>query len=107
MMQTLYKTATPTTFEDGEFYQVRLDFEFVQGAHTYFVRETHGWWNDQQKRLVHHLATLDPQEGYATFQEADQAYAKQVKFRASEGFKHSFQIDPFSGVTHQIVDPPA
>jgi hypothetical protein len=104
MMQTLYKTATPTTFEDGEFYQPRIDFEFVQGARTFFVRETHGWFTDTEKRLVHHLTTLDPTEGYSKFEDALAAYENQVKFRAAHGFRHSFQVDPFSGTKYNLIE---
>ena len=53
MSGTLYKTKTPTNFEDGEYAQPALEFEFIAGKHVYFVREKHGYWNDTEKRVVH------------------------------------------------------
>jgi hypothetical protein len=37
------------------------------GKTAYFVREIHGWWDEQQKQPVHNLYTLSPDEGYVTF----------------------------------------
>jgi hypothetical protein len=94
MTRTLYKAKKPTSFDDGEYYQPTIDFQFLNGKQQYFVRETHGYWNDNEKRVIHVLTTLSPEEGYSTFQEADQRYQQQLQKRVGDGFVHSFSLDP-------------
>ena len=98
-METLYKTAKPQELERAEYYQIRLVHELLQGQTVYFVREKHGWYDDRQKRAVHNITTLDPEQGFATYEEAKQRYDQHLHHRASEGFVHSFSIDP-------LRDPP-
>jgi hypothetical protein len=94
MAGTLYKTKTPTTFEDGEYYQPKIDFEFIGDKRSYFVRETHGYWSDAEKRVVQVVKTYSPDEGYSTFREAEERYLQQVDRRIQDGFVHSFSLDP-------------
>ena len=51
-MRTLYKTSTPTNYEDGEYFQPRLEPGFANGKRVFFVRETHGYWSDAEKKLI-------------------------------------------------------
>jgi hypothetical protein len=93
MPGTLYKTKTPTTFEDGEYYRPDFQIEFNGEKRAYFVRETHGFWNNTEKRVVQVVTTLSPDEGYATHLEAWARYEEQVQRRIKDGFVHSFSID--------------
>jgi hypothetical protein len=95
--ETLYKTNLPQEMEAAEYYQPHLDMEFIDGAWVFFVREKHGWFKDGEKRAIHHLTTLSPEEG-STAKEAELRYNQQVQKRASEGYIHSFSIDPYSAV---------
>ena len=94
MFETLYKTDSPKDFSNGEYYQVHLDFDPEQDI--YFVRERHGWYNNQEKRAAHSVKTLEPLEpleGFSTLKEARAAYEQHVQHRASLGFIHAFSID--------------
>jgi hypothetical protein len=99
MFETLHKTDVPTELDHVEYYQPNLEVENSRTGHYYCVREKHGWFVDAEKRAVHHTSTLSPEEGFATFEEAQRRYDQQVQKRASEGFVHSFSVDPMS-------DPP-
>jgi hypothetical protein len=93
MFETLYKTAKPTNFKDGEYYQPDLKVEFRNGVQMYFVREKHGYWDETKKKMANQTVTLDPEEGFTDFAEAKRRYERQVEYRASQGFVHSFSID--------------
>ena len=99
MFETLYKTDSPKDFANGEYYQIHLEIEIHDGKQVFFVREKHGWFNDEEKRSAHHIFTLSPQEGFSTLSEAEKAYHQQVKVRASAGFVHSFRFDPWEGLS--------
>jgi hypothetical protein len=91
MLETLYKTKTPeASVLDGECYELILDAEPVNGRVAYFVREIHGWWDENEKRFVNKQYTLSPEEGYVTFEEAHERYKVQRLSRAESGFRHSF-----------------
>lgn len=98
MVETLYKTEDPEKQQGAEYYQLRLEQELLNGAWTFFVREKHGWFNGEEKRAVHHLSTLDPEEGFVTPKEAQQRYEMQLQQRVSEGFVHSFSLEFEKGV---------
>jgi hypothetical protein len=94
MFETLYKTKTPIDFPQGEYYQPAWDFEIVNGAYAYFVREKHGYWNDTEKRMANQTVTLSPEEGYSTLKDAEERYNQQIQHRVAGGFVHSFYFDP-------------
>lgn len=100
MFETLYRNdargrsfASPS---ECEYYQPRIDIEVRGGKNAYFVRETHGYFDDRQKKLVNQTETLNPEEPYDSWQEAEHRYQEQVRYRASTGFVHSFAWDPMS-----------
>jgi len=64
-MRTLYKTKTLATYEQGEYFQPRVDVEFVNGKQIYFVRESHAHWSEIDKSIIHEHYTLNP-EAYGT-----------------------------------------
>jgi len=66
MFETLYKTDSPKDFANGEYYQIHLEIEIHDGKQVFFVREKHGWFNDEEKRSAHHIFTLSPQEGFSS-----------------------------------------
>lgn len=103
MAGTLYKTKTPTTFEDGEYYQPTLDFQFIGAERQWIVRETHGFWNNTEKRVEHVVTTLSPEDGYSSYEEALARYEQQVQRRVKDGFVHSFSIDPYKPQGEHIV----
>jgi len=101
--ETLYKTDSPKDFANGEYYQVRIEWNVdeASGKTHYFVRENHGYFNNEQKRMVHPVTTYSPEEGYATHEQAVERYEQQLAQRASEGFVHSFSLDPFEGIMYR------
>lgn len=109
MFETLYRTdARGKSFEnpsDCEYYQPRIDSEFRNGEYVHFVRETHGYFDDGQKKMVNRTETLNPDEPYKTIQEADERYNSQLECRASTGFVHAFAWDPMSpsGMRYRVL----
>jgi hypothetical protein len=101
--ETLYKSDSPRDFATGEYYQVHFESEVdpATGKESFFVREKHGYFDGQQKRAVHHTTTFAPEEGFATRVEAEARYRQQLVHRASEGFVHSFCLDPFEGMKYR------
>ena len=101
--ETLYKSDSPKDFATGEYYQVHFESEVdpANGKELFFVREKHGYFDDQQKRAVHHTTTFAPSEGFTTREEAEARYKQQLVHRASEGFVHSFCLDPFEGLKYR------
>jgi len=67
-----------------------LDAKPINGGVAYFVREFHGWWNDEEKKNKNSCTTLSPEEGYSTIEEAHERYKVQRLARARSGFVHSF-----------------
>jgi hypothetical protein len=94
--QTLYKTDAPQELESAEYYQPRVEMKNIAGKWFFFVQETHGWYKDDVKEVVHKTYTLEPEEGFSTHQGAQIRYEQQLAHRASGGFVHSFSVDPFS-----------
>jgi hypothetical protein len=92
MLETLYKTNKPREVqaEQAEYYELILDQDSVNGQMMYFVREMHGWRSEEQKRPIHNLKTLSPEEGYASWDEAYERHKAQRLARANSGFVHSF-----------------
>lgn len=103
--ETLYKTEHPERLNFAEYYQPQIEMELRNGKWIYFVREKHGWFNDTEKRPVHHLNTLNPEDGFESFDEAARAYERQVQHRATEGFVHSFSIEIPTGQVYRRVPP--
>jgi hypothetical protein len=101
--ETLYKSDSPREFATGEYYQVHFDPEVdpATGKELFFVREKHGYFDDKQKRAVHHTTTFAPDEGFTTRKDAEARYKQQLAHRASEGFVHSFWLDPFEGMRYR------
>ena len=101
--ETLYKTDSPKDFANGEYFQVHFNVETnpVTGKQAFFVREKHGYFDNEQKRAVHPVTTFAPEEGFTTFEEAAERYEQQLRHRASEGFVHAFSVDPFEGIKYR------
>lgn len=101
--ETLYKSDSPRDFATGEHYQVHFEPEVdpATGTESFFVREKHGYFDDQQKRAVHNTTTFGPEEGFTTRAEAEARYRQQLVHRASEGFVHLFSLDPFEGMKYR------
>lgn len=91
--ETLYKTERPEHEEHAEYYQPLLVGERSGDGWLYFVRETHAWYSEADKKFRNRVITLNPEEGFSDYEEAKQQFTKQVKHRASEGFIHSFSLD--------------
>jgi hypothetical protein len=104
MFKTLYKTATPQiSVHDAEFYQPMIATAVVNGKSLYFVRETHGWFDDAEKRPVSVTETLFHHEGLESGAEAARLIEQQVQHRVNEGFAHSFSIDPYTGMVYEYL----
>jgi len=50
------------------------------------VREKHGFFDDQRKKIAHHQYTLNPEEGFTNVADALARYNQQLKYLASQGF---------------------
>ena len=94
MQKVLYKTASPKSFDDGEYYQINADFRFLGGQRNVVVTEKHGYWSDEEKRVVNVTVTLSPEEGYGNMLEALARFQQQVNERVRNGFFYSWEIDP-------------
>lgn len=104
MFKTLYKTATPqTSVHHAEYYQPMIATAVVNRKLTYFVRETHGWFNDAEKRAVSTTQTFFHQDGLESHAEAAKLLEQQVQHRVKEGFAHSFSIDPYTGMVYEYL----
>jgi hypothetical protein len=98
--ETLYRVdARDKSFADPsecEYYQPRIDPEKREGKDVFFVRETHGYFDDTLKQLKNMTETFNPNEPFKTWDEALGWYQKQIEYRASLGFVHAFVFDPMS-----------
>jgi hypothetical protein len=101
---TLYRTDHPEGVPFAEYYQPQILMEPCNGRWVFFLREKHGRYSDQEKRAIHALSTLEPEEGFDSFEAALAAYENQVDHRASEGFVHSFSIEPPVGQVYRRID---
>jgi len=81
---------------------VRLAFS-AGGKPGFFVQEIHGWWDESEKKLIHKVTTLSPEEGFSTLAEARTRYDEQVKHRIEEGFVYSFRLNPSSTSGYDCV----
>jgi hypothetical protein len=98
MFTTLYRSATPDkSVMEGEYYQPLLESAIIGGKELYFVKETHAWFDDKEKKVINLVTTLSPAEGIEDRLQAHDLFDKQVAHRVKEGFAHSFFIDPFAG----------
>lgn len=107
MFETLYKTNVPEELERAEYYHPMLDVQTVGSSCRYFVRETHGWFSDPEKKNFHHVSTLNPtaEEGFDSYEEAKRKYDEQVRHRAKEGFVHAFSLDlPDGRIKYRCVE---
>ena len=95
LIETLYKTSAPEQLERAEYYQPRVEQKFHGGKWRYTVTETHAWYDDLKKEVVHKVTTLNPEaaEGFATIEEAWKRYEEQVRRRVADGFSHSFSLE--------------
>lgn len=103
LFRTLYKTDTPQASPAAEYYQPMIATAVVSGKYLYFVRETHGWFNDAEKKLITSTETLFYQEGLESHAEAAKLFDQQVQHRVSEGYAHSFSIDPYTGMVYEYL----
>lgn len=84
-MITLYRMSNPQDFEYPEYYQLRLERRTGPGIH---LVETHAWFDTLEREVKNHMVTLSTDEGFTTWEEAEEALQKHLKHRASEGFSH-------------------
>jgi hypothetical protein len=107
MMETLYRhDPRGKSFENleaTEYYQCRIDQESRERRHVFFVRETHGYFDDQQKKPANITETFNPEKPFENFAEAEGRYHQQLQRRASEGFVHAFSFDPFTGIKYRLL----
>ncbi len=105
--ETLYKTDSPQNSNPpAEYYELGLETVRGYGRTEYRVIEKHGWWDEDKKRPVHSIDTLNPAlgEGYATFDEARNHLSAQKRHRARGGFIHSFRIEIPTGLEiHEVL----
>lgn len=103
MFKTLYKTATPQSIDNAEYYQPMVATAAMNGKQLYFIRETHGWFDDAKKKSKAVTETLFHQEGVESGTEAVRLFEQQIQQRISDGFAHAFSIDPYTGMTYEYL----
>jgi len=110
MFETLYRTdprgKSFADLSETEYYQPRIDRERHGDKFVFFVRETHGYFDDQQKRVESMTETLNPQDPFESRNEAERRYEQQLRQRASNGFVHAFAWNPMSpgGATYRVLE---
>jgi hypothetical protein len=75
----------------------------VNGKSLYFIRETHGRFDDEEKRAVSVTETLFYKDGLESGAEAAKLFEEQVQHRVNEGFAHFFSIDPYTGMVYEYL----
>ena len=75
--------------KNSGFYELRLFETKVAGDPVYFVRETHGQWDDHKKRIVYDKDSLLPFDGFRSYGKAEECFCKERLTLAKEGFIHS------------------
>jgi hypothetical protein len=107
--ETLYRTdPRGKSFDElsaTEYYQPRIDCERRGKGEVFFVRETHGYFDDQQKKMKNQTQTFNPDEPFESREEAEKWYENQLRVRAASGFVHVFAWDPMSpnGMSYQLL----
>jgi hypothetical protein len=94
MVETLYKTDTPEVGV-SECYELVILAEASKGPGGYSFKEIHGWWDDNDKRFINNVVTINPDEDL-TWEEAERMYKAARLNRARSGFIHAFSPD-YSG----------
>ena len=62
MIETLYKTETPVKGK-SECYVLVLTSRAGSRRSYYAFMEEHGYWNDQMKRFVHQISSINTEDG--------------------------------------------
>jgi hypothetical protein len=100
LFETLYRTdPRGKSFSDlaeTEYFQPRIDREKRGDKFVFFVRETHGYFDDQQKKAESVTETFNPEDPFESREEAREWYEQQLRFRTANGFVHALAWDPFS-----------
>jgi hypothetical protein len=110
MFETLYRTdprgKSFANLSDTEYFQPRIDCELRGDNEVFFVRETHGYFDDQQKQMKSQTETFNPEEPFENRDDAQRWYDQQLRRRASDGFVHAFTWDPMSpiGMSYRRLD---
>jgi hypothetical protein len=92
MFETLYKTSTPEVGK-SECYELSLKMLQGGGPRRHYVKEDHGWWDDNTKKFIHHVTTLNTAEEGTTYEDAEAIYVKARSNRVQSGFVYSFTPD--------------
>ena len=98
---TLYKSRTPDRAK-SEFYEVVFSPRTVDGPQLNGVTETHGWWDNEAKKLIHEVRTLNPDEAMS-FEDAQRMYFECRSNRARGGFVHSFTRNHMGEEEYQLI----
>jgi|ERR1700733_6352426 hypothetical protein len=88
MIETLYKTETPVKGK-SECYVLVLTSRVGSRRSYYAFMEEHGYWNDQMKRFVHEVSSINTEDGI-TYENARAQYESAKWDLTQKGFVHSF-----------------
>jgi hypothetical protein len=91
MIETLYKTETPVQGK-SECYVLVLTSRAGSRRSYYAFMEEHGYWNDQIKRFIHEVSSINTEEGI-TYENARALYESAKWDLAQKGFVYSFVQD--------------
>jgi hypothetical protein len=107
MQDVLFQIDTPmATEEPAEYYDLGLYQLDIAGQEINLVRESHGWWDNQARRVV---LDVDPQwqtREFTTYREAVNEYCSRRLAHIQNGFVHSFTWHPLSGMpfSYRVLD---
>jgi hypothetical protein len=98
MQDVLFQTDKPTSTQGKvEFYDLSLTQEFCDGQPLCMFQETHGWWDNETKRVIVDESKESQCITFKNFIEALDIYHRQRMLRAGSGFRHSFMWNPITG----------
>lgn len=100
MLETLYKTHTPEV-ERSECYEISVKARPGHGARVYAFREEHGWWDDSEKKFVHHITTINTEQEALPLEEAEEMYNQAKNHLIRNGFVHSFAPDYYTNKPYE------
>ncbi|HVW76198.1 MAG TPA: hypothetical protein VHB45_01200 [Alloacidobacterium sp.] len=112
MVETFYKTDNPQAASalDAEYYELSL-LSDPNGTGRYFVKEHHGWWDEQAKQARHNIVVLSPEDGFDDYEDALKVYNAQKQHLAEIGFIHVLSPDMYGesekGYNYERLQVPA
>jgi hypothetical protein len=105
----LYRGPDPEGDPRAEYYSLSLSTKETFQTRPIFIRKSHGFWNEAEKRPIASVRTFGPDEGFDDPKEAEIEFERHLRHRAKVGFIHCFHCfskpSPFEPMIHRILQP--